>query len=84
MGNVRPEFVRMLEESFAKTISFEVTLDNPAAFIDADRTLLNLCINVREAMADAGKIITPRIGSPASFCASASWRLRNLSMNGSE
>jgi hypothetical protein len=55
MGNVRPEFVRMLEESFAKTISFEVTLENLAAVIDADRTPLNLCINARKAMVDAGE-----------------------------
>jgi CheY-like chemotaxis protein len=61
LGDAIAEFVKMLEETFPKTISFEVALENKAAVIDADRTqlhqtLLNLCVNARDAMAGGGKI----------------------------
>ena len=51
----------MLEETFPKTISFEVALENKAAVIDADKTqlhqtLLNLCVNARDAMPNGGMI----------------------------
>jgi PAS domain S-box-containing protein len=61
LGDVIAEFVKMLEETFPKTILFEVALENRAAIIDADRTqlhqtLLNLCVNARDAMPNGGKI----------------------------
>ena len=59
LGDVITEFVKMLEETFPKTISFEVSLENKAAVIDADKTqlhqtLLNLCVNARDAMPNGG------------------------------
>jgi len=61
LADVITELVKMLEETFPKTISFEVTLENKAAVIDADKTqlhqtFLNLCVNARDAMANGGTI----------------------------
>ncbi|MGZ8370562.1 MAG: ATP-binding protein, partial [Caulobacteraceae bacterium] len=61
LGDVITEFVNMLEETFQKTITFQITLENQEAVIDADRTqlhqtLLNLCVNARDAMPNGGKI----------------------------
>jgi PAS domain S-box-containing protein len=58
------ELVRMLQETFPKTISFSLDLSSEVAWVTADRTqlhqtLLNLCVNARDAMPDGG-LLTAR------------------------
>ena len=62
------ELVKMLEETFPKTISFSLRLAPGVPLINADRTrlhqtLLNLCVNARDAMQEGGQlsIVTGRI-----------------------
>ncbi|HET6272935.1 MAG TPA: PAS domain S-box protein, partial [Bacteroidota bacterium] len=55
------ELQKMLEETFPKTIVLSVHFDHPLCIIEADRTqlhqtLLNLCVNARDAMPDGGTI----------------------------
>jgi PAS domain S-box-containing protein len=55
------ELVKMLEETFPKTITFVVQLQQAAPLIEADRTqlhqtMLNLCVNARDAMPEGGTI----------------------------
>lgn len=55
------ELVKMMEETFPKTVSFSLRLSVGASHIEADRTrlhqtLLNLCLNARDAMPDGGTI----------------------------
>jgi two-component system cell cycle sensor histidine kinase/response regulator CckA len=63
------ELAKLLEETFPKTITFSLRLAPNASYINADRTqlhqtLLNLCVNARDAMPDGGvlSIGTERIG----------------------
>lgn len=55
------DLVRMMEETFPKTISFSLRLCADAPHIEADRTrlhqtFLNLCVNARDAMPEGGTI----------------------------
>ncbi|MBI2838032.1 MAG: response regulator [Acidobacteria bacterium] len=55
------EMVKMLKETFPKTIEFSLELDPRLACIPADRNqlyqvLLNLCVNARDAMPRGGRI----------------------------
>ncbi len=55
------ELMRMLEETFPKTISFSLRLSPNISPIHADKTrlhqsLLNLCVNARDAMPDGGQL----------------------------
>jgi len=55
------ELQKMLEETFPKTTVLSVHFDQPLCIIEADRTqlhqtLLNLCVNARDAMPDGGTI----------------------------
>ncbi|MCX6120741.1 MAG: PAS domain S-box protein [Ignavibacteriales bacterium] len=55
------ELLSMLEQTFPKTITFSESIENDLPFIFADRTqvhqtLLNLCINARDAMPNGGSI----------------------------
>jgi signal transduction histidine kinase/CheY-like chemotaxis protein len=55
------DLVRMMEETFPETISFSLRLSPEAPAIEADRTrlhqtLLNLCVNARDAMPEGGTI----------------------------
>ncbi|TAK57345.1 MAG: response regulator [Bacteroidetes bacterium] len=56
------EHVRMLSETFPKIISIDVELDPAMPQIYADptqihQTLLNLCVNARDAMPDGGTLL---------------------------
>ncbi len=55
------DLVKMMEETFPKTVNFSLRLSTDAPHIEADRTrlhqtLLNLCVNARDAMPDGGTI----------------------------
>jgi PAS domain S-box-containing protein len=55
------ELIKMLSQTFPKTILFEVSLDSKLPLLVADsnqlhQVLLNLCINSRDAMPGGGKI----------------------------
>ncbi len=56
------ELVKMLEETFPKTLSVVQTLDKTIPVISMDptqlhQTLLNLCVNARDAMEGAGTLV---------------------------
>jgi CheY-like chemotaxis protein len=61
VNDVIVDLMRMLEETFPKTISFSLHLAPTAPLINADRTrihqtLLNLCVNARDAMPEGGSL----------------------------
>ncbi len=56
------EMLKMLEETFPKTIEISLELENDLPFIIADsvqmhQVILNLCVNARDAMPRGGKLI---------------------------
>ncbi|MEW6509608.1 MAG: PAS domain S-box protein [Bacteroidota bacterium] len=71
LNDVVAELGRMLEETFPRTIAIALDLDSTLPLIDADRTqvhqtLLNLCVNARDAMPEGGMIsISTRLAPPA-------------------
>lgn len=61
MNEVVFELIKMLSETLPKTITFNKQIEENLPLISADRnqlhqTLLNLCINVRDAMPRGGVI----------------------------
>jgi two-component system cell cycle sensor histidine kinase/response regulator CckA len=61
VNDVIKELIPFLQETFAKTISFTLQLDNELRAISMDanqmhQVLLNLCVNARDAMPGGGKI----------------------------
>ncbi len=62
IDEVVEELMAMFKGTIAKTITFDLELEKPAALILGDRTqlhqaLLNLCVNARDAMPTGGRII---------------------------
>jgi two-component system cell cycle sensor histidine kinase/response regulator CckA len=61
INNIIKELVRMINETFPKTIAIEINLDETLPPIVADQTqlhqaLLNLCVNARDAMPHGGTL----------------------------
>ena len=55
------EIISMLKRTFPKVITFKESIENDIPFINADRTqihqtMLNLCVNARDAMPNGGSI----------------------------
>jgi PAS domain S-box-containing protein len=68
LNEIASELGRMIEETFPRTITISLKLDPDLPFVDGDRTqlhqtLLNLCVNARDAMPAGGSlsITTERI-----------------------
>ncbi len=62
LNDLISEIEKMLEGTFPKTIEISLQLEKNLPFIDADRTqlhqtLLNLCVNARDAMPDGGTLM---------------------------
>jgi two-component system cell cycle sensor histidine kinase/response regulator CckA len=62
VNDVISDIVKMLAETFPKTIVFETNLGRDVENIFADhsqlhQTLLNLCVNARDALPDGGVIV---------------------------
>lgn len=61
VNDVVEELIQMIKETFPKTISYSLELENALPTIHADRNqlyqaLLNLCVNSRDAMPSGGKL----------------------------
>ncbi len=61
LNEIIGELVRMMQETFPKTISFGADLDPRIGAIEGDRTqlhqtILNLCVNARDAMPSGGSL----------------------------
>ncbi|MFH0988629.1 MAG: PAS domain S-box protein [bacterium] len=61
LNNVVNEVIKLLHETFPRTITIDLQLENDSPLIEADATqvhqvLLNLCVNARDAMPSGGTL----------------------------